>query len=520
MKKSIYLLGVLMLASGVLFSCNNSGSEKVSVSDNPSNSIGPTSTSTSNPDSASVSASNSSESRDSVSNSTKPSDSVSSEVSAPTYVEVESGDVVFTNNAYVRLDDMPERLHIKMDTLEETNEIEYIDVGNVRINNTQCSYKNNILSIDTRAFVDNNGKSKIKSGDQTVKIRFKNATKIVEINILFVDKVITTADELQSINENPSGSYILGNDIDCSEISNFEPLGYTATSSVRNKEFLGVFDGNGFAIKNLTSRYSLDITSEKDAKKNNAYLFESESHQSGDQFGVFQNIGSTGVVRNTSFKNVNIYGRTISGVICGLNEGTIENCFIDEDSSATISTHFYDETCNVGAIAGLVGASGVVRNCISLAKCYILDSFAAYGDEYIEGNRGNYGDNATEDQLRTWYFWGGTKGDNKLDSNGVETNGVYAGAGMVYGHTLNSYCLSFMIENESFAAQANFGQTHKYENKTSDGPDVGSMVNCLMKTEEELKTTSLYDTFNTELWDINENEIPTLKEFYAFEIIL
>lgn len=437
-------------------------------------------------------------------------------------VTVNKGDTVFTNRAYIDLSNMPAKLNIQMEAPEGAKGVEHIYIGTrVQIYDDKCAYKNGVLTINTKAFVDEKGTPKLNSGDRVARVKFKNVKQDVEITILFVDKVITTADELQRINENPSGSYILGNDIDCSEISNFEPIGFTttATSSTINQEFLGVFDGNGYTIKNLTSRYATDLTSEKNAIKSGNYLFDNDSHKSGDQFGVFQNIGPTGVVRNTGFKNVHIYGRTISGVISGMTSGVIENCFVDKDCDVTISTHFYDEACNAGVLSGFVTPDGSVRNNISLGKAYVLDSFKAYSEDYIQPNIDENGmdPESPRDDLMTWSYWGSSKGSDKLDSNGVETNGIYAGVGMVHGEALDNYCLKFQVENSDFSAPANFGQTHIFENKEGDGPNAGAIVNCLMKTEDELKSATIYDgIFDNNSWNIYDGSIPTLRAFYSY----
>lgn len=444
-------------------------------------------------------------------------------------VGVKKGDTIFHKNAYVEVENIPERIHLKV---ELPGAVEYINVGTrVRINKDQVKYSKGILSIDGKAFLNEKGVSKLNSGEKRLSIKCKDVTSMQNVPLLFVDKVIKTADELQQINNNPSGSYILGNDIDCSSITNFEPLGYvtTPTSDRINQEFLGVFDGNGYAIKNLTSRYSLNMASEKEMVKNQNYLFDDESHKAGNQFGVFQIIGASGIVRNTAFINCKVYGRTMAGVIAGQNSGLIENCFVDANSSASISTHFYDEACNVGGLVGLNDADDTdqcIRNCISLASCYISDQFIGYGDEYVEENTRLWleanpdGDISTvpQDQLKSWTFYGSTKGSDKIDSNGKETNGVYAGVGMSFGSVYNCYAKKFTISNSEFSMEASFGQTHLFNNKNGDGPDSGNLVNCAVKTEEELKSAALYESFPTDSWNIFDGSIPSLKAYYAFEI--
>ena len=235
-------------------------------------------------------------------------------------------------------------------------------------------------------------------------------------------------------------------------------------------------------------------------------------------------------MRNTAFKNVHIFGRTIAGVIAGQNSGLIENCFIDENCTAEISTHFYDESCNVGGICGLNDADDTnqcIRNVISLAKCSIADQFVGYGEEYIEGNKERLIeenknnpdfdiDSVSQDELMRWTFYGGTKGSDKKDSNGVETNGVYGGVGISYGAVMDCYAANFAIKTAHFSAPAYFGQTHVYLNKIADGPDTGSIRNCAMKTMEELKDASLYSDFPTDAWNIYDGEIPSLSAYYSY----
>lgn len=56
--------------------------------------------------------------------------------------------------------------------------------------------------------------------------------------------IITTADELQAMQDNLSGKYILMNNIDL-EGYDWAPVGTTANP------FLGEFNGNGYVISNL-----------------------------------------------------------------------------------------------------------------------------------------------------------------------------------------------------------------------------------------------------------------------------
>lgn len=410
----------------------------------------------------------------------------------PSTVGLQEGDVIFSKNVYLDLSNMPEKLQFEIDLEAEPTDISL--GARVRIYEENFQYKKGILSIDTNSFLDESGNLKVLSGDQTLKIRLEN-NKSVSKNILLVDKVIKTASDLQNINNKPQGSYILGNDIDCSSISNFEPLGYMESDTRADQEFLGVFDGNGYAIKNITSVYSTDLTN-NERNYNGQTLFDDESHKNGDVWGIFQTIGESGVVRNLSIDNCTVAGRTIVGVLCGNNAGTIENVFINSNCSATMSTHFYDDNCNVGGIAGING--GTVQNVISLATCEIISTYLDYGDNYLEDEGVNY-----------HYFYSGDKGWK--DSNGLASTGVYAGIGKSWGNAYNCYALRFQTAD---GTDAPFGQTHLYENKNEDGPDKGVLLNCEIKTKDELKNIALYDSYSKDVWNIYENSLPTLKATY------
>ena len=58
---------------------------------------------------------------------------------------------------------------------------------------------------------------------------------------------IYTAQELDNIRNNLRGNYILMNDIDLASWGNWTPIGSDYSSP-----YMGIFDGNGYAVKNLT----------------------------------------------------------------------------------------------------------------------------------------------------------------------------------------------------------------------------------------------------------------------------
>lgn len=126
---------------------------------------------------------------------------------------------------------------------------------------------------------------------------------------------------------------LLDDDIDLNN-EPWTPIGQTGST-----EFKGVFDGQGYTIKNLY----IDSTAETGA------------HYSSGLFGWLENHGD-GIV----IKNVNVDGATVKGnhncaVIAGYVYGTIENCHVTD--AEIVCTHANEDACGdkAGVIAGYAG---------------------------------------------------------------------------------------------------------------------------------------------------------------------
>ncbi|WP_233834120.1 MBG domain-containing protein [Paraburkholderia sp. ZP32-5] len=147
--------------------------------------------------------------------------------------------------------------------------------------------------------------------------------------------VIQNAAQLQGIQGNLAGYYVLGNAIDAGATSGwnggagFAPLGNGTTS------FTGVFDGLGFTIGNLTI------------------------NDSSDQFvGLFGEIGSGGIVRNVGLAGGSVAGSAANADIGGLageNNGSISNAYM----TGAVSGASFTE---VGGLVGVNGGSGTISN--------------------------------------------------------------------------------------------------------------------------------------------------------------
>ena len=396
-------------------------------------------------------------------------------------------------------------------------------------------YKGKVLTLPADAL------RKVGAGEKSAAVTFKNNKKQT-VDIFNATKFIKTAEDFQAIGADKKaceGYYILANDIDCSSIANFEPIGqYFSEEDPTNFYFHGVLDGDGYAIKNVKCSYSNSpngISIPDPAQPSLRYpsnydvysgspLFENEAHQSGSNTGIFQVIGSSGVVRNLTFDNCHVHGRTIVGVVAANVMGRVENVLIKNNCSASMDTHFYDDDCNTGAAFGIVAGSGNVDHVISLTtQVSLLNIYENYDDEYI-GKTGNNWDHSS-DPANTDPWWRYTSACKKIpdtetdltDNNGKKSNGVYSVVGKCWGQVKNSVGASFKVQplnGEVFDVA--FGHTHTAINKpTSGDSDLGSIENCDVFKTADLKVSATYQVFGFDtnlVWDIQDGKLPELRQ--------
>jgi hypothetical protein len=174
---------------------------------------------------------------------------------------------------------------------------------------------------------------------------------------------ICTCVDLQMIGNagNFDKNYILMNDVDCSETTNFDPIGDISD------QFEGSFDGNNFIISDLT--------------------INSLSENFAGLFG-YTNVDAN--IHNVGLTNVDITGINFVGGLVGWNFGTIEDSY----ATGNINGNYY--------AGGLVGYnSGVIKNSYSTCDVSLNMNYAgglvgyninSVEDSYATGNiNGNYG---------------------------------------------------------------------------------------------------------------------------------
>jgi len=440
------------------------------------------------------------------------------------YYEVLSSDSEEGKNLSVRLD--------------KEGEISAVTQGRVTAEAGEYSYTDGVLTL-SHSFL-----KKINAGEKTISVTIGG--KKVSVYGYFVDKVITTAQEFQDINKGLDKYYILGNDIDLSSIANFEPLGSMGEETdPTNEYFHGILEGNGYTVKNASVLYSDSVATNYNVYMGTGTHFTDDHHKSGDNVGLFQTIGSSGVVRNVTFDNIHVRGRTIVGALAANVQGLVENCRLTSTCQVEMSTHFYDDDCNMGGAFGIVAGSGQVKNVISEVSNLTLGSpsstsvnyngnaidvaagvYLDFGEDY-PGKTGNGWDHSSaEGNTDPWWRFAAANKDMydnsgaTKDSNGQNTNGVYSFVGKCWGSVENSVGKAFKVNPMNGAVRdVCFGQTHVGTNKpTSGSDDLGTIEGCDVYSDEDLKKASTYAAFDEDVWNIVDGSVPTIKPQYQITV--
>lgn len=417
---------------------------------------------------------------------------------------LEQGSKVYDGNAVFELGEANTENFSVSIPKKGTGSVERIVIGSKNYTE-DFSYSGGVLTIA------NSLMQTVSSGERQLRVYFEkenDADRDVlddSCKILFVDKVIRTAQEFQQIGEDLNGSYILANDIDCSSIQSFKPFGRNSGDALdqNNRFFHGVFEGNGYTVSNINIDY-------RD-------LEDDPYYNQGQVLGIFTNIGTAGIVRNTTFKNIRVDSRTIAGAICGNNEGRIQNCAV-LDSYVTQDCGF-GVTCNAAVAVGINAGGGIIEN------CYAADSAAI--------NRGGWVLVKAEDGVTDMYMT-------------FTANTIYqlAFCGKTWGLIQNCFALDHGVvqpeymeekivssiegteepfeitERLPLASDLEFFGFSRLDDDPNEGGDAftGRMVNCQMLSFAEMKTAQNYidAKFDTAVWNIADGAYPTLKR--VFEI--
>jgi hypothetical protein len=323
---------------------------------------------------------------------------------------------------------------------------------------------------------------------------------VILINCVSALTHITNCTDLQNI-DNMTETYVLDNNIDCSDTINwnggtgFEPIG------AWDNKFIGTFDGQGYNISNLFINRSVGeqglIADTKDATIMNINLID-----------VYVNIntqaiagGLIGYAENTTLENCSATGTIIGGDYLGLliaelwsEEPKIINCH----SSGSVTSI----TDNIGYIGGLVGdfENGLILNSYSTANVTGVYATGGLVGHLAHGKVINC---FATGKVQGNYYTGGLLGDSAGD---FYVNNSYS-IGQVNGTTEEGY-------TGGLIGTIPIGQgdrcSNLYWNTETSEQNISACGTG--KTIQEMITQSTYTDWNfVDIWDYSSNCLPTLK---------
>ena len=266
--------------------------------------------------------------------------------------------------------------------------------------------------------------------------------------------VIKTADELQAMENDLNGKYILMNDIDLAGYD-WEAVGD------KTNGFKGEFNGNGFVIRNLTINTTED--------------YQGLFGYADDDLNL--------IISNVGLVNVNVKGGNNTGALVGYlgpgNSGMINNCY----SSGKISGND-----SVGGLGG--DTSGSMKN--SYSTCTVTGNVSVGG---IVGSNSN-GD--LINCYATGYVSGYSEVGGLAGYNGQYINNCYS-KGSVKGHEEVGGLIGF---------QSGFGTYNSYtisHVQASTDNYVGSFMGSFDISNSIISNSTYYSSVNA--------NIPTIGGF-------
>ncbi len=217
--------------------------------------------------------------------------------------------------------------------------------------------------------------------------------------------LVNNVSQLQKINENLSGYYALGRDIDATETVSWNQgagglprdiwnynKGFIPLAFNEVKQFSGKLDGLNHVISNL-------------------YI----NRPIGSKIGLFSS--SSGEIKNLGLINVNITGNDSVGAIAGHNNGNIHNVFVTGSVSINVKPGYSEISPNsAGGIAGKNGLMGEIKNAYSLAT--VAGSFFSSGLGGISGTNDGKIDSV-------YALWNNSKNGITGMNSGQVTNAYY-----------------------------------------------------------------------------------------------
>lgn len=333
----------------------------------------------------------------------------------------------------------------------------------------------------------------------------------------------------QLVNSNTSNYsskyYVLTNDIDLNNVP-WVPIGSGSSSS--GNAFLGVFNGKGYTVTNLS-------------------MGDESLPSASIGAGLFGVVGSSGVIKNVSVRSATVFqgnmgSGTACGVIAAVNYGVIDDCQVVNvylsvrtgscgsfcgENYGTIknsdSTIARLDSLEDAILGGFVGVNhSVIRNCYSrsitdvnsYASCFggfagansgsIVDSYSyeTSADErrdcvaggFVGANSGEIANSYVQRaSIIANGIVGGFAGENKFTGGSGSIVNCYVGVGCALTETSGSGKCGYFLGSDS-----SYGQVACYYNSSIMANAMPSMA-AVPLTGEEMMSPSFVSALNSSL---------------------
>ncbi len=230
-------------------------------------------------------------------------------------------------------------------------------------------------------------------------------------------------------------------------------------SSYRGGGVRGVYDGNNKTVSNL-------------------YMKDTQAY-----IGLFYAVSENAIVKNLKLTNINIEGGQMVGGITGINYGLIQNCSVSGSAKGS------------NAVGGLVGSIyagdgilGTVERCS--ANCTVTASIFASGG--LVGH--NYGSISNSHSAGT------------VNSTSTQAGGLAYTQG---GTVTNCYSITVISDKGAGFSGGSGTITNCFWDTTVSG--AATSGGGTGKTTAEMKTAATFSAWDSNIWNIQDGEYPTLK---------
>jgi hypothetical protein len=295
---------------------------------------------------------------------------------------------------------------------------------------------------------------------------------------------INDCNQLQAVNNNLSGNYILMNDINCFDTKNWNSqAGFNPIGSYSASPFLGTFDGNYHTISNLRIN-----------RISQSYV------------ALFSYVGTGGKVQNVGLIDSNVLGRGMVASLVAFLSGDVNKSFVN--NPIVVSDPNAGGSAN--GVGGLVGQNGGTIN-----NSYTLGGSVTGGWDY--GGGVSVGNGITRNSYSTTTINmphnQGIGGGIVSEVNTAQVYNCFA-AGAVNTSSINAGAIAGRIW-----AWGVFSNVHWYDaiGDTATNCYYNGNTNCTKQTDLNwfyLKTNPPLSSWDfNNVWKENATTFPTLRGF-------